>query len=111
MARFAQTGDFRRSFVEGPREETLNGPYLSGIQYPDTLVARAYSNGCDLDLVLYPGNKNGLTNLLVERLTPGREYKVAGAQESVVRADSEGTVRVSTVIDGRTEVGIAPAVP
>ena len=58
-ARIHRRDDFRRTIAEGPPEASLRGPILTDAKYPDVLVARAFSNGDDLDLVLYPGAKPG----------------------------------------------------
>jgi hypothetical protein len=43
MGHIARTGDFRRSFAEGPPACTAEGPVLAEAVYPDVLVAKAYS--------------------------------------------------------------------
>jgi len=109
MARLMRTGDFRRSFVEGPPDATLNGPYLTDVGYPDVLVARAYSNGDDLDLVLHPGRSAGRHQLTVKRLQPGRTYDVTGASDATLVADTNGCAHLFVDIDGRTAVAVKPA--
>jgi hypothetical protein len=108
MARLMRTGDFRRSFVEGPPEAALGGPCLTGISYPEVLVARAYSDGSNLELVLYPGTSPGMQMLTIERLEPGRSYRVRGAPEGTVAADANGSAKLSLTIEGRTELSLAP---
>jgi hypothetical protein len=109
MGRLMGTGDFRRSFVEGPSEATLAGPYLTGVDYPAVLVARAWSNGADLDLVMYPGKDPGPQTLTIERLAPGARYDVSGALSQQIEADARGSVRLTVHIDGRTPVTLKPA--
>jgi hypothetical protein len=106
--RISRVGDFRRSFVEGPSEETLRGPVLAEVRYPDVLVARAYSNGEDLDLTVYPGATNTRQTLTVERLQPGRTYQLAGAEMLTLTADDQGRARFDVNITGRTAVRIVP---
>jgi hypothetical protein len=105
MGRLMRVGDFRRSFVEGPSEATLKGPLLTRVKYPDVLVARAYSHGDDLELVLHG---NGRQNITIERLQPGRTYAVTGATEAQVRADTSGVARCAVDLNGRTGVTVAP---
>ncbi|MFM9625900.1 hypothetical protein ACKI14_49965, partial [Streptomyces turgidiscabies] len=49
------TGDFRRSFTTGPGAQTLAGPMIETLDYPAVLVARAWSDGRNLDAVFVPG--------------------------------------------------------
>jgi len=111
MGRLMGTGDFRRSFVEGPDESTLSGPYLTGVPYPDVLVARAYSTGRDLSLVLYPGTgaDAGTQTLRIERLAAGHAYRVSGTLEQVLTADGQGACELTVRLAGRTELHLAPA--
>lgn len=109
MARLMRTGDFRRSFVEGPPAETLAGPFLTGVEYPDVLVARAWSDGANLDLVLYPGREAARREIVIERLQPGRSYDVQGAQTPRVVADGHGSARLDVHLTGRTAVRLEPA--
>src|SRR5690606_19539422 len=94
MARLMRTGDFRRSFVEGPSEATLAGPYLTGVSYPDVLVARAYSNGENLELVLRPGGTSVEQRVTVKGLKPARRYQVTGCREPSVVAEADGVARL-----------------
>jgi hypothetical protein len=107
--RLLRTGDFRRSFVEGPTDATLSGPRLTGIRYPDVLVARAFSHGEDLQMVLHAGKRDGAQSITIERLKPGRRYAVTGAREKVVVADENGRATCEVPLKGRTDVALAPA--
>lgn len=109
MGRLMRTGDFRRSFVEGPSDAGLAGPCLTDVAYPDVLVARAYSGGDDLELVLYDGSGPGPQTLAVERLQPNRAYRVSGAVDETIVADSAGSAKLSVDIRGRTELRLTPA--
>ncbi len=110
--RLMRTGDFRRSFVEGPDESTLGGPMLTGLTYPEVLVARAFSNGEDLEFVLYPGTKPGRHAVTIERLKTGVRYAIAGAHEASQQrefvADSRGCATLDVDVTGRTAVRLAP---
>jgi hypothetical protein len=107
-ARLMRTGDFRNSFVKGPPKSALAGPILAGASYPDVLVAKAFSRGKDLELVLYNGKAAGPQNLALERLQPGATYRVAGAEASTIVADGQGRATLSVRLDGRTAVRIDP---
>ena len=106
--RLMRTGDFRRSFVEGPGEATLAGPVLTGVVYPDVLVARAFSRGDDLELVLHPGRGPTAPTLTLERLKAGRRYSVTGAPVDAIVADATGKATFGIRLDSRTEVTIRP---
>ncbi len=108
MGRLMRTGDFRRSFVEGPSEATLKGPVLANASYPDVLVARAYSRGHDLELVLHPGASGGTKKLGLAQLDAGRSYTVAGAMPSSITADRDGKATLEVVLDGRVAVTVTP---
>ena len=111
MGHIARTGDFRRSFVEGPPAETREGPLLSDARYPDVLVARAYSNGRDLELVLHPGVRPGERHELgLSRLRPDARYWIEGGVAKEVVADPAGNARIEIVLDGRTDVKLVLAV-
>jgi len=109
QGRLARTNDFRRSFVEGPPAETASGPVLADAAYPAVLVAKAFSRGDDLDLVLYPGAGAGRHTIGVERLRPGRRYAVRGALASEVVADATGRATLEVALEGRTPIQLAPS--
>ena len=104
-----RTGDFRRSFAQGPAESTRTGPVLAGASYPDVLVARAYSDGSALDLTLYPGRDDGAQPLTLARLQPGRRYRVEGAVGEMIEASADGTADIRVNLSGRTVVRVTPA--
>lgn len=109
-ARFHRRDDFRNAVVRGPGGEALRGPVLADAQYPDVLVARAFSNGEDLDLVLYPGTEPGLRTIRIERLNPGRTYTIRNGKEESIVADSAGGASISIELRGRTALQIRPGV-
>ena len=110
LGRIMRTGDFRRSFVEGPSEVTLRGPVLTEASYPDVLVARAFSQGENLELVLYPGGaSSGRRRLKLGQLKAGRAYRISGAEPTRIEADANGAAELDILLAGRTEVSIAPA--
>ena len=105
--RLMRTGDFRRSFVVGPPESTSTGPILSDAKYPNLLVAKAFSDGDDLDLVLYPGAGASPQTIGFERLRPGIEYSIDGSERRL-KADGSGTASIEIALDGRTALRIRP---
>jgi len=108
MGQLMRTGDFRRAFAEGPSPEALRGPVLETASYPEVLVARAVSNGDDLDLVFYPGRAEGRQVVGLARLRPGAAYAVSGAVETQIVASPEGTADLQVLLHGRTPVTITP---
>jgi hypothetical protein len=109
VGKLRRTGDFRRAVLEGPPEAALRGPLLASANYPDVLVARACSNGENLELVLYPGAANGVQRLGVERLRPGASYQARGASSARFTADAEGKAMLDVALAGRTALEIVPA--
>jgi hypothetical protein len=106
--RLARTGDFRASVVEGPPASVFSGPVLSEARYPDVLVAKAFSRGDDLDLVLYPGAAAGRHTIQIERLRSNGRYAVDGAQEKELSADAQGRASLEVELTGRTALHIVP---
>jgi hypothetical protein len=95
--------------LDGPPSSALSGPVLTGATYPDVLVAKAFSDGADLNLVLYPGGPPSRQRLRVERLHPGRAYAVvSGEERGSVVADADGRASIDVWLgEGRTEVRLA----
>ena len=108
MARLVQQGDWAAMIMQEPQVPVGAGPLLAGCAYPDVLVAKAYSTGEDLALVLYPGRAAGVQGLKLERLRPGQRYAMAPQGESFI-ADSAGAAHIEVLLEGRTEVNITPA--
>jgi hypothetical protein len=94
--------------VKGPPASALSGPILEDATYPDVLVAKAFSHGDDLELVLYPGNGDGVQNLGLERLRPNATYTVTGGVEGQLVAGSDGRARLNVRLSGRTAVYLVP---
>ena len=109
LAALVRTGDFRRSFTQGPEASTRTGPLIEGAKYPDVLVARAFSHGADLEAVFYPGRADGVQEIGLTRLKPGQAYVVEGAVESGFTASAEGTATLHVHLSGRTAVNLRPA--
>lgn len=109
LGKLMGTGDFRRSFVAGPGEQTLSGPVLAEAPYPDVLVARAYSTGHDLDLVLYPGkDSNSRVDLRISQLKPDQRYKVTGAGTTELKADAKGGAVLTLSLEQKTRIHVTP---
>lgn len=73
LARLNRESAMRDLIQHGLPERWRTGPVLAEAAYPDVLVARAVSDGHDLDLVLRPGDGARRVALGVERLVPGRD--------------------------------------
>jgi Linalool dehydratase/isomerase len=108
-ARIHRRDDFRKAVTQGPPESALRGPILAGAKYPDVLVARAFSNGDDLELVLYPGAGQGAQSIRLERLRPGANYVMRNGAEQRFTADSSGAVDLQIDLHDRTRAHITPA--
>jgi MFS family permease len=106
MGRILRCGDVRSMILRGPPQAALKGPLLTGVAYPEVLVARAISDGSNLQLVLYPGGSSMHTQLHIERLQPGSTYRVevSGAPQPQVQADDAGSATVEIELRGRTLV-------
>lgn len=109
VGRIRRRGDFRAAVVEGPPQSVREGPLLAGARYPDVLVAKAFSSGEDLELVLFNGAAAGLQTIEIERLRPDAEYATRGAQIRRFRADAQGRAALDVFVDGRTMLHIVPA--
>ncbi len=108
-ARIHRRDDFRTAVTQGPVESAMHGPILTGIKYPDVLVGRAFSNGDDLELVLYPGTSHTLQRLRIERLRPGAKYMLRNGADRTFEADNSGAADLSIELTGRTPVHVVPA--
>ena len=108
LARFNPPGGHRALIADGPGEAVLRGPVLTGVGYPEVLVASTRTDGTALDLVLRPGDGPARVKLGIERLAPRGTYRVRGALDDELTADDEGRLSISVELTGRTEVALAP---
>ena len=109
LGRIGRTGDIRSLVLEGPSPAAMKGPLLGEVRYPDVLVAKAFSTGADLQLVLYPGSAVARQRLQIERLDADREYRLESTgQSQTFRADANGKAAIDVDLVGRTEVHIQP---
>jgi hypothetical protein len=101
--------DWRRTVVQGPDPPTRKGPILTGAAYPDALVAKAFSHGDDLELVLYPGKEAGVRPITVERLRPDAAYSFPRNGETFpLTSDAKGSVTFGLPLNERTAFTIRP---
>jgi len=107
-ARYAQKNDWYNMIHNGPGDTAFTGPLLTECRYPNVLVARAMSEGDDLDLVLYNGLETGTETIGIERLKPEQEYMVEGTDIHFA-SDSSGKANLNIHLDGRTKCHIVPA--
>jgi Linalool dehydratase/isomerase len=104
------TGDVRNMVHKGPPQTALRGPILSAAKYPDVLVAKAFSHGDDLELVLYPGSTQRRQHIEVSRLVPEKAYQVTGLEGyGPLIADSDGRISLEIELEGRTQFSVIPA--
>ncbi|WP_284258885.1 linalool dehydratase/isomerase domain-containing protein [Acidocella aquatica] len=107
MGRLLRRFDMRGLLRDGPPPGALSGPVLAEAKYPDVLVAKAYSDGEALELVLYAGGAAGPQKLKLGRLRPGRSYALA-PEGLVFSADAQGGAEIEVMLEGRTQVSITP---
>ncbi len=108
FARFGGEDAFRGLVSDGVPGRWRIGPILADAAYPDVLVARAVSDGDDLELVLRPGNGSLRTTIAVERLRPGHTYYTHGACDPVATADRTGRALIDIDLDDRRELRVCP---
>jgi hypothetical protein len=109
MGRLMQRHDWRNLVQRGPALDTFRGPLLTDASYPDVLVARAWSNGEDLSLVMYPGTDRTQQRIGFERLKPSATYRLRGDNEVFLTADNRGMASTEVVLNGRTALHLTPA--
>ena len=110
LARLNRENTLRDMVGHGIPEQWRTGPRLAEVAYPDVFVARAVSDGADLELVLRPGANGaaGRVTLGIEQLRPDVGYAVEGATSDRVVAGGDGRARVEVDIDDRHEVRFRP---
>ncbi len=107
-AQFHRRDDFKNTVTQGPPESVFRGPILTDASYPDVLVARAFSDGDDLEMVLYPGKQARAHDIRVERLRPGATYALRNGSERSFKADNFGAATLSVELHERTPLHIVP---
>ncbi|KAF5568663.1 hypothetical protein FPHYL_2679 [Fusarium phyllophilum] len=105
-AAIIRPGAYNRMTQKGPSETALRDPILSEVPYPGVLIAKARSHTSeDLELVLYPSADTGVFELGIFRLAPGQAYSYL---DKTVKADKDGVIRISVLVEGRTHINISP---
>jgi hypothetical protein len=106
-ARWNRKNDWYDTILKGPPPTAYTGPLLGSCSYPDVLVAKAYSNEDNLELVLYNGTENQKADIVIERLQKNTKYRIKETRTEFI-SDSFGKVALSCVINGRTALSIVP---
>ncbi|KAF2503117.1 hypothetical protein BU16DRAFT_612678 [Lophium mytilinum] len=88
------------------RNSTLNNTAFANARFNEVVVAKAWSRGEDLDLVLYNGAGKGTFYLSIQRLKPGMRYKWEEGVGGEFVADEKGNAAVGVWVEGRTPVHI-----
>jgi len=96
---------FHELIANGPRECTFQGPLLAEVTYPDVLVAKAWSDGENLDLVLYDGEGAVSSIIKLERLRPNQKYQLG---DQNFKADAAGRSAIQVQVNGRTALCLKP---
>ena len=107
-AQVGNVGTHRQRVARGLPTAWAIGPVLDECSYPDVLVARAVSDGDDLQLVLRSGNGAGRQRLGIADLQPEQVYDVAGAVQDQLTPDASGKAAIEVDLDGRAEVRVSP---
>tara|TARA_R110001599_G_C12272072_1_gene661608 strand:+ start:5620 stop:5907 length:288 start_codon:yes stop_codon:yes gene_type:complete len=76
MGRIATANGQHDLVNKGCDERWLNGPLLTEAIYPQVQVAKAVSDGTNLELVLYPESKPDRQEIQISQLEAGGEYRV-----------------------------------
>lgn len=108
QAKLARRNYWQDAVAKGPPEHIFHAPILAEADYPAVQVARAYSNGDDLDLVLHPGGGSREQIIGFERLQAGRSYSVLGGPGGTLTADAQGRASIAIVLNGRTPLRLQP---
>jgi hypothetical protein len=109
LARFGRADTWYQIINGGVPDAWRTGPRLAAAPSPEVRVARAVSDGQSLELVLRHGRAGpGRRRLAVDRLDPGRAYRITGAVEAAVRADAGGCALLEVDVEDRREVRLIP---
>jgi hypothetical protein len=107
-ARWSRKDEWKDTILKGPPAAAYTGPLLADCSYPGVLVAKAFSHGKDLEMVLYNGTEKKEQKLSLERLDKDRFYLVRETGQKI-HADSQGKAVLDCMLDGRTPVTLIPA--
>lgn len=107
-ARVTRPNGMRDLVAVGVPTAWQRGPHLERVAYPDVLVARAVSDGHNLEVVLYPGAEAGRQQLGLSQLQPGKRYRCDGAVDRELIADGLGRAALAIDLEGRSELRLRP---
>lgn len=97
-----------RDVVEGGA--AMGGPRLLAAPYPEVLVAKARSDGRNLELVLQPGDGAGPVSLEFGGLLPDCIYSLGLSSLRALKSDAAGRAMLRIVVTGRTVITLEPAI-
>ncbi|HEY3188529.1 MAG TPA: hypothetical protein VGJ70_13705, partial [Solirubrobacteraceae bacterium] len=98
----------RQRVARGTPQAWQIGPILDECSYPEVLVARAVSDGQDLQLVLRPGAGAGRQSITIADLLPEQTYDVRGASGDELVAGPDGRATLDVDLRDRVELTISP---
>ncbi len=110
IARSGRVNGIKDCVEQGMPDAWLSGPVIEELNYPDVLVAKAVSDGQNLEAVFYPGKGAGTFGMTIGHLTPLAMYQCTGAAEERLQADDVGRLRLTITVDGRSPFSIEKAV-
>lgn len=93
LAQLMRTGDFRRSFAEGPPKSCLSGPILEDATYRKCSAARV-QRWHGVERSRSGRGRRAFRRLALQGL-PGARYRAARATEGEITASSSGTVTLT----------------
>ena len=106
LGQVGTAGSHLQRIARGIPSHWKRGPVLDECRYPNVLVARAVSDGNDLQLVLRPGGEASRERLGIANLDRGRSYDVTGAIQERITADHDGTARLDVDLTERSAIRI-----
>jgi hypothetical protein len=110
MARVVRTKGLHDLVTKGSDPKWLSGPILTKANYPMVQVAKAVSDGVNLELVLYPENEADTQEIEISQLQPNRNYAIKkvidGDVDQTVLTDENGQITIAVELNDRTELHI-----
>jgi hypothetical protein len=94
--------------TRGMPEAWMTGPQLESVPHEEVTVTRAVNDGGVLDVVLRARNGGGRITAELSQLRRDAEYRVTGATDATVTADSRGCARLELDVHGRHELRVVP---
>jgi hypothetical protein len=107
-SRWNRKDDWLDTILKGPPAAAYTGPLLGSCPYPEVLVAKACSDGKNLELVLYNGTENQKADIIIEGLQKDTKYRVKETGATFM-ADPSGKAALSCAVNGRTALTVVPA--